>query len=351
MSYRSCVSRTGIFGPGRDGVYFFSELAWGFDGSSTGQASGSDSDVILKPVAVYRDPIRLENNWLVLCETFNADGSPNKTNHRKRLATLMEERSKFKPLTGIEQEYVFMKSGRILGWPEQGYPAPQGPFYCGVGADEAFGREIVEEHLDACLRAGIPVSGINAEVMPGQWEIQIGCDNPLNVSDGLWVARWLLYRIAEKYGTNVTLHPKPVRGDWNGSGCHTNFSTEAMRTSTKSKIYRDIVDRVNKEKENVSLDVPITGMKAIENACKILGDNIEKCLEVYGTDNEQRLTGLHETCGIDEFKWGVADRGASIRIPLHVSQAGCGYLEDRRPASNIDPYQVSAVLVELLCVE
>jgi glutamine synthetase len=348
---------------------------WGFDGSSTGQASGDNSDVILKPVFVCRDPIRKTDdyfassygwyphplmygypgesgNYLVLCETYDADGSPNKTNHRQRLVKLMDERNEeFKPLMGIEQEYVFMKSGRVLGWPEQGYPAPQGPFYCGVGSDEVFGREIVEGHLQACLDAGLPISGINAEVMPGQWEIQVGCDDPLKVSDSLWVARWLLYRIAEEHGVSVTLHPKPVRGNWNGSGCHTNFSTENMRIKTKSEEYRQAIDRAAEGKENVKVSVPVTGMKAIKRACNILENNIEKCLAVYGADNEQRLTGLHETCSIKDFKWGVADRGASVRIPLHVSQKRCGYLEDRRPASNIDPYQVSAVLVELLCVK
>ena len=302
---------------------------WSFDGSSTGQADGSSSDVLLRPVFTCRDPVRGLNSYLALCETFNADGTPNRTNHRRALAELLETRVQgtrtvqevHEPLFGLEQEYVFLDRGRILGWPEGGYPAPQGPFYCGVGADEVFGREIVEKHLSACMRAGLSISGINAEVMPGQWEFQVGAVGALEVSDQLWVARWVLYRIAEDFGVSATLDPKPMKGDWNGSGCHTNFSTSFMRDEDH-------------------------GLDAINKACEMIGQRIPEHLAVYGKDNEQRLTGLHETCSINEFRYGVSDRGASIRIPMQVAQQGYGYLEDRRPAANIDPYQVTRVLIE-----
>ncbi len=296
---------------------------WGFDGSSTMQAEGTDSDCMLQPVYYVADPIRGEDNILVMCEVFNADGTPHKSNPRAYLRELSEKYAEYDSWFGIEQEYTFFIGREPLGWPEGGYPAPQGPFYCGVGADEVFGRDIVEEHMDKCLKAGISLSGINAEVMPGQWEFQVGPLGPLAISDELWLARWLLYRIAEDYGVNATLHPKPVKGDWNGAGAHTNFSTKSMRETG--------------------------GLEIITKACKKLGENHSKHIAVYGAHNEERLTGLHETCSIDEFRFAVSDRGASIRIPMATANDGHGYLEDRRPAANMDPYRVCAAILETVC--
>ena len=297
---------------------------WGFDGSSTNQADGGNSDCMLKPVWICKDPIRGgKDDMLVMCEVMNSDGSAHITNSRARLANIESKFSEHESWFGIEQEYTFFDGRNPLGWPEGGYPAPQGPFYCGVGADEVFGREIVEEHLQLCLEAGLEISGINAEVMPGQWEYQIGPLGGLDVSDQLWVSRWLLYRVAEDYGVSATLHPKPVKGDWNGAGAHINFSTKSMRNKG--------------------------GIKVIESACEKLGKNIEKHISVYGAHNDQRLTGLHETCSINEFKYGVSDRGASIRIPMQTANDGYGYLEDRRPAANVDPYKACAALIETTC--
>ena len=296
---------------------------WGFDGSSTLQAEGNASDCLLKPVYFALDPIRGGDDILVMCEVFNADGTVHKTNSRAPLRELMKNHSKQEPWFGIEQEYTFFQGRSPLGWPEGGYPAPQGPFYCGVGADEVFGREIVEEHMSACLHAGIELSGINAEVMPGQWEFQVGPVGALDAGDQVWMARWLLYRIAEDFGVSATLHPKPVKGDWNGAGAHTNFSTKAMR-------------------EEGGLDVII-------EACEKLSKNHDEHIAVYGAHNEERLTGLHETCSIKEFRYGVSDRGASIRIPMATHKDGKGYLEDRRPSANMDPYKVCAKLIETVC--
>ncbi|MDG1900558.1 MAG: glutamine synthetase beta-grasp domain-containing protein, partial [Candidatus Marinimicrobia bacterium] len=197
---------------------------WGFDGSSTNQAKGNFSDCLLKPVWICKDPIRGNDNILVMCEVMNADGSVHSSNTRANLRSIADRFSKEEAWFGIEQEYTFFEGRNPLGWPEGGYPAPQGPFYCGVGADEVFGREIVEDHLDLCLEAGLEISGINAEVMPGQWEYQVGPLGPLEVADQMWISRWLLYRISEDYGVSATLHPKPVKGDWNGAGAHINFS-------------------------------------------------------------------------------------------------------------------------------
>ena len=296
---------------------------WGFDGSSTMQAEGSDSDCMLKPVYYLPDPIRGGDDILVMNEVRKPDGSIHESNTRARLVEIAEKHKDEDAWFGIEQEYTFFKGRSPLGWPNGGYPAPQGPFYCGVGADEVFGRDIVEDHMDICLQAGIQISGINAEVMPGQWEFQVGSLGPLEVSDQLWIARWILYRIAENYGVNATLHPKPVKGDWNGAGAHANFSTKPMRENG--------------------------GLKIIESACEKLGRKHEEHIAVYGAHNEERLTGLHETCALHEFRYSVSARGASIRIPMDTANNGKGYLEDRRPSANMDPYQVCAALIETTC--
>jgi glutamine synthetase len=296
---------------------------WGFDGSSTNQAVGNDSDCMLKPVYYVPDPIRGGNNLLVMCEVLNADGSTHSTNHRARLASLSQDLSHEEAWFGIEQEYTLFEGRSPLGWPEGGYPAPQGPFYCGVGADEVFGRDIVEEHLELCIEAGLEISGINAEVMPGQWEYQIGPLGPLESADQMWISRWLLYRISEDFGVSATLHPKPVKGDWNGAGAHTNFSTKSMRSSG--------------------------GIQVIKAACEKLKNKHDEHIEIYGAHNEERLTGLHETCSIKEFRYGISDRGASIRIPMQTSKEGFGYLEDRRPSANMDPYRVCYALLETAC--
>ena len=296
---------------------------WGFDGSSTMQAAGEDSDCMLKPVSYIQDPIRGGDNLLAMCEVMNPDGSVHASNTRAHLRSVAEQYVDQESWFGIEQEYTFFQGRVPLGWPEGGYPAPQGPFYCGVGADEVYGRDIVEEHLELCIEAGLEISGINAEVMPGQWEYQVGPLGPLDAADQLWLSRWLLYRIAEDYGVSATLHPKPVKGDWNGAGAHTNFSTKSMRAEG--------------------------GLKVIEAACEALGNKHDDHIAIYGAHNEERLTGLHETCSIQDFRYGVSDRGASIRIPMATANDGYGYLEDRRPSANMDPYKVCAALIETTC--
>lgn len=296
---------------------------WAFDGSSTQQAEGHSSDCLLKPVRYIPDPIRGNPHVLVLCEVLNPDGTVHVSNTRARLREATEKFHEHEPWFGIEQEYTLYKGLRPLAWPEEGTPGPQGPYYCGVGANNIYGRNLVEDHLEACLKAGIHVSGINAEVMPGQWEFQIGAIGPLEVADELWLSRWILERLGENYGITVTLAPKPILGDWNGAGAHTNFSTKAMRAPG--------------------------GLKAVEEACEKLRAKHKEHVAIYGAGNEERLTGKHETCPITEFRYGVSDRGASIRIPIYTAKNGYGYLEDRRPAANIDPYKVCARLLETVC--
>ena len=303
-----------------DGTTEFPE--WTFDGSSTGQATGDRSDCILKPVFTCPDPLRVDS-VLVLCEVFTIDGNPHPTNTRAPLRAVAEKFKDQEAWYGLEQEYTMFQNGRPLGWPEQGYPAPQGPFYCGVGADEVFGRDVAEAHLDACLDAGLQISGINAEVMPGQWEFQVGPLGPLEVGDHMLIARWLLYRIGEDYNVSMTLDPKPVRGDWNGAGCHTNFSTKAMR-------------------EEGGIEHILAAMPKLEARHQIHIEN-------YGEGIERRLTGKHETCSYKQFKFGLSDRGASIRIPANVKLDKKGYLEDRRPNANVDPYVVARLMLETIC--
>ncbi|KAK9821964.1 hypothetical protein WJX81_006441 [Elliptochloris bilobata] len=295
---------------------------WSYDGSSTGQAEGNNSDCILRPAAVYPDPIRGGEDVLVLCSVYNPDNTAHATNTRALLENLLTPAMiAEKPLYGFEQEYTMLeKSGNVHGWPLGGYPAPQGPFYCGVGSESVYGRPLAEAHMDACIRAGLGISGINAEVMPGQWEFQIGPVGPLEVGDQVLTARWLLHRLGEDFGIVSTFNPKPVKGDWNGTGAHTNFSTESMRADG--------------------------GMVAIKAAIEKLSKTHAEHIAQYGTGNEMRLTGKHETCDINTFRSGVADRGASIRIPLPVQLLNKGYLEDRRPAANVDPYVVARLLLK-----
>lgn len=148
---------------------------WNFDGSSTGQAPGGNSDVYLRPVAIFPDPFRQGDNILVLCETWDSDGSPNKFNFRHEAARLFETHAKEEFWFGLEQEYTLLGTdGWPYGWPSGGFPGAQGPYYCGVGTGKVYCRDIVEAHYRACLYAKIAISGINAEVMPSQWEYQVG---------------------------------------------------------------------------------------------------------------------------------------------------------------------------------
>jgi glutamine synthetase len=292
---------------------------WGFDGSSTMQAEGKSSDCILKPVALYPDASR-EDAYLVLSEVMHPDGTAHVTNHR---ATIEDDPGFW---VGFEQEYFLYKDGRPLGFPEVGEPSiPQGPYYCGVGYKYMGGiaRHIVEEHLELCLAAGINHEGINAEVAKGQWEFQIFAKGSKKAADDVWIARYLMMRLCEQYEIDVELHCKPIKDDWNGSGMHCNFSTEYIRETG--------------------------GKEYFESVMKAFGENVAAHIAVYGPDNHLRLTGHHETQAIDKFSYGLSDRGASIRMPVNFIKNGYkGYLEDRRPNSQGDPYQIVSVILKTI---
>jgi glutamine synthetase len=291
---------------------------WGFDGSSTQQAEGKSSDCLLKPVAMYPDSTR-KNGFLVMCEVLLPNGQPHPSNFRALVDDMPDL------WIGFEQEYFFFDDGSPLGFPVDGYPGPQGPYYTGVGYKNVgdIARQIVDEHIDITLDAGIKLEGINAEVAKGQWEFQIFSEGSKKAGDDMWVARYLMVRLAEKYGLDIEFYCKPIKGDWNGSGMHTNFSTAHMRDVGGKDYFEKLMGAFEKYRD--------------------------EHIAAYGPDNHLRLTGLHETQSIDKFNYGVADRGASIRIPHSFINNGYkGYLEDRRPNSQADPYKIVSRLVKTI---
>lgn len=301
---------------------------WNFDGSSTEQAQGTDSEVIIKPRALFNDPFRGLHHKIVLCDTYSPTGEPLPNNHRQWANDIFNQKLGEEPWFGLEQEYFLMdpKTNLPLGFGEE---KSQGQFYCSAGAENAFGRNIVEQHLIACVHAGIKISGVNAEVAPGQWEFQIGPCVGIEQGDHLWMARYLLQRVAEIYNVSVDIEPKPIKGDWNGSGCHTNYSTKNMREGTDSN----------------------TGLDYINDAIDKLSKKHDAHMVVYGSGNEQRMTGEHETASFDKFSSGIANRGASVRIGNENYNNQKGYFEDRRPSSNCDPYLVTGIIFRTTCLE
>jgi len=291
---------------------------WNYDASSTGQASSDgNTEGILRPVAYFVDPLRKIKDYkclLVLCETYDINGVPLQTNHRHSAEKIFRKKLEEEPWFGLEQEYFIVQNNTNM--------YNTFTHYCGM-AENNIERLIVEKHLEACLNANLNISGINAEVANYQWEFQIGPSVGIEGGDHLIIARYLLERIAEQHNMSICYKPKPSISS-NGSGCHTNFSTKKMR------------------EEN--------GIEEIMRCITKLEENHKEHLEVYGKDNEERLTGHHETGSYTKFSWGVGTRNTSIRIPNQVLKDRCGYFEDRRPAANIDPYQVTAIIFETCCL-
>jgi glutamine synthetase len=291
---------------------------WNFDGSSTNQAEGSSSDCILKPVKLYfSNEAKQYPVIYVFCEVMNPDGTPHESNQRVKLGN--EDMNIW---FGFEQEYFIrsQSSKRILGMGDD--TEPQGRYYCGVGS-KVRGRDLVDAHYDMCLNMGITITGINAEVAIGQWEFQVFSQGKKTACDDLWMSRYFLNKLSEQFGYEIEYHPKPlVFGEWNGSGLHTNFSNKKMRDEGGNGYFESI-------------------FKAFESRHKLH-------IEVYGSDNHLRLTGKYETQSIDRFSWGISDRGASIRVPRDTAKEWKGYLEDRRPSSNANPYEIAKVICDSL---
>lgn len=308
-----------------DKKILLSKLEWNYDGSSTKQAEGNDSEITLKAVNMYPEPIETEKRYIIICDTYKSNGEPAKNNNRKLALELFNTKLEEKPWFGMEQEYFMMKNNQPLGYKNA---QKQGQYYCSVGAENAFGREIAEKHLKTCLLYGINISGINAEVAPGQWEFQIGPCEGINAGDEMVLARYLLIKIAEKENISIDFEPKPLKGDWNGSGCHTNYSTKNMREGYGN----------------------MSGLDYINNAVEKLANKHNEHMQVYGTGNEQRMTGKHETASYDIFTFGVGNRGASVRIGNKTFADKIGYFEDRRPSSNCDPYLVTSKIFQTTCL-
>ena len=302
---------------------------WNYDGSSTKQANGSDSEIILIPRYGIPCPFRKGINILVMCETYKSNMTVATNNNRLWAKEIFDKKLEEKPWFGIEQEFFMINplTNKPLGWNEN--VDEQGQYYCSVGTQNAFGRELIDKHYEYCLYAGLGISGINAEVAPGQWEYQIGPVEGIDAGDQLWLSRYIIQRIAEQYKIVIDFEPKPLHGDWNGSGCHTNYSTLSMRQGSKDK----------------------DGIEFIKEAINKLSVKHNEHMELYGTGNELRMTGLHETSSFDKFSYGIADRSASIRIPRDTENDKCGYFEDRRPSSNMDPYLVTAMLFNSTVIE
>lgn len=301
---------------------------WNYDGSSTAQAVGTDSEVMIIPRALYNDPFRGNPHKIVLCETQKPDGTYLENSHRHWAKQQFDTKLDEVPWFGLEQEYFIIdpKTKVPLGYNKND---TQGQFYCSAGAENSFGRIVSEEHLKACIYAGIQISGTNAEVAPGQWEYQIGPCTGIDQGDQLWVSRYLLLRIAEKHGLSIDITPKPLKGDWNGSGCHANYSTLDMRQGSGDK----------------------TGLDFIHEAIEKLSKKHMEHMEVYGEDNIERMSGQHETAGFDKFSIGIANRGRSVRIGNDTINDKKGYFEDRRPGSNCDPYLVTGMLFKTTIVD
>jgi glutamine synthetase len=233
-------------------------LNWNYDGSSTDQATSTENtEIVLKPVKIFKNPLIYKYiSQLVLCDTYNIDGTPHVTNNRFNALNIFNQKQEYVSWFGLEQEYFMIH-------PEWNINVKQGPYYCGIGNKSSVERIIAEEHLIACLDIGITISGLNAEVANKQWEFQIGPCEGIASADQLYIARYLLERIAEKYDVSISYEPKLFK-NINGSGCHTNFSTKFTREEGGVvEIYRYINKLKIKHKEH---------------------------MEVYGKNNESRLT-------------------------------------------------------------
>ena len=297
---------------------------WNYDGSSTGQAVTEKSEVELRPVKMIKDPFRAsESSFLVLCETYNIDGTPHRDNTRSQAVNIFNMETKhLNPKFGLEQEFFISRqtAGGVVpvAFPDnQNYPRPQGDYYCGVGGANILGRKYVEEILKKLVYCELPITGMNAEVAPGQWEFQV-CSTGIDAADSLILVRYIINRVLERDYLQMDITAKPVKGDWNGSGCHINYSTSLMRVEG--------------------------GFKYIENAIKNLEEAHALHIRHYGNDNSDRLTGLHETSSMYKFSYSVGGRNTSIRIPYSTKEAKRGYFEDRRPSSSLDPYKSTALL-------
>jgi glutamine synthetase len=307
---------------------------WNFDGSSTGQATGKDSEIFIKPYKIFND----WNNpsyYYVFCECIYPNGLPHITNTRHIAVKYFQNPNviNLETMFGIEQEFFVFKNGTPLIWNDT-KTEPQGDYYCGNGAKSIKGREYLNEVVKVLNVWDINITGYNFEVAPGQMEIQI-CEKGIDASDNLIAARFVLTRLAEERGWDIDIIPKPSflgTDDWNGSGCHVNFSTKDIRESLLTNPYSSLY----------SVAALITNMQT----------NHVNDIKFFGSENNKlRLGGKNETSSYDTFTYGIANRGSSIRIPRTFVKNLKGYIEDRRPGSDMDPYIVTQIITEYVFKE
>tara|TARA_B100001093_G_scaffold517993_1_gene601287 strand:- start:46 stop:1170 length:1125 start_codon:yes stop_codon:yes gene_type:complete len=319
------------------------KMQWSYDGSSTGQAPGDNSEIIIRPVYIiknsyYNQKYNENNYYIALCQTFNHNFEPLDNNNYFKLTKYMHKDSEKIPYFGFEQEFFLMQVNQYNYSQEMSIPVGYNSsetngqdtqqYYCANGASNVFERELVNLVYHHGLKSGLSLSGTNAEVAIGQWEIQVGPVTGIEACHQLWLLRFLLVRIAEEHNMNVSYHPKPL-DNWNGSGLHTNFSNNTMRKVMENKAEQDKVYQYI--------------IKYIDS----LKDSHELAIHIYGEDNILRMTGECETASYDSFTYGVANRGASIRIPKNVEINKYGYIEDRRPGANADPYNIYSILMQI----
>lgn len=298
--------------------YLVNELPnWNYDGSSTGQADGKFSEIIIKPQRIFKDPFR-DGGLLVLCDTYLPNGLPHDTNTRWYANKIFDDGLDHEPWFGIEQEFFVMKKNTKIpiAFPENGFPEPQGKYYCSVGSSNCMGRDVLETFYRAALYAGITISGTNVEVAPSQFEYQVGPCTGIESGDHMWMSRYILHRVSELFDVDINFEPKPVKGNWNGSGCHTNYSTKSMRN--------------------------VGGLSDIVSAIHKLEKHHTHMIPFYGDENnKERLSGSHETGQWEKFSWGYGDRGATIRVGTDVQKDKMGYFEIRAVSSDVDPWSIT----------
>ena len=306
---------------------------WNYDGSSTNQAITEDSEILLKPVKIIKDPFNryIEDyiSYLVLCEIYIKDNIPHPDNTRFNANELFNKHLEYEPMFGLEQEFFISTSklknndievpvvNSLVNNLDNGSICYQEDYYCGIKGNNRLGKKYIDEILDNLLYSNLSITGMNAEVAPSQWEFQV-CTTGISAADELILLRYICNRTLDKYNLFMDIRAKPMKGDWNGSGCHVNFSTKEMR------------------EEN--------GYKKIEEAIERLSKKHILHIKHYGIDNNERLTGNHETSSIDKFSYGIGSRNTSIRIPNETYKNKKGYFEDRRPSSSLDPYIVTSLL-------
>ena len=301
---------------------------WNYDGSSCGQSdigAGINTEIELYPVYWCWDPFRKEimergQHSHTRCIMVLCDNNATAASRRNHAIESFKKPQTSEPWFGIEQEYYLVNSENSkcpYGYTESNMPKHQKRFYCNMSREN--GRDVAEKHMWYCISADLKIAGVNAEVGPSQWEYQIGPCVGIAAGDELMLSRYIMERIVSDIpGMTISWSPKPFR-QYNGSGCHTNFSTKEMREKG--------------------------GYRHIIRSIELLGQRCANAQnDLYGVDNYLRTTGTHEAPSSKEFSYGVGTRNTSVRIGKQTSKDQKGYYEDRRPGANMNPYYVIAQL-------